>query len=172
MKTYSRFIQNVEHSFQAATNLRCQTDSLGFASTQRIAGAVQADVSQAHRLQEVQSPDNFSKERFCNGALALGIFLAVKIHLGKPIPSIVDAHVMNIHNVLTSDADCKIFRLQAFPVTAGARLCSILLTILQVTETQTSLAGAPVSIKAEELWIEGTIHIPAAFRTARLFAGG
>ena len=155
VQAHRRFVKHIEHTFETATDLTRQANTLGFTARERVARAVETDVTEAYTLEEIQSAHNFAEQRFGDRHLAIGILVfpevvAFEVFVAEPFERLGDTHVVHIHNILVADVNRQIFRLQTFAVAIGANFA-----VLKVAEAKAGFASAPMRVKAEVLRIQG-----------------
>ena len=71
VQTDRGLVQDVEYVHQSASYLRRQTDALALAAAEALAAAVQAQVTQTHRLHEPQACTYLLQYGFGDGGLFL-----------------------------------------------------------------------------------------------------
>ena len=62
MQTDRRFVQNIQHSAQAATELSSQSNTLGFTVRQRRSGPVECEVLKSYIVQEIDSANDLADQ--------------------------------------------------------------------------------------------------------------
>ena len=85
VEAHRGFVQNVEHSFKAATDLACKADTLGLATAQGVACTVEPDVAKTHTDEELQTADDFTEQGLRYRLLAFAVLFALEIHMGEPV---------------------------------------------------------------------------------------
>ncbi len=73
------FVQHIQHALQARANLRCQTDTLGFAAGECGGAAQQVQVVQANVLHELQTSADFLDDLFGNVHFLVREFDGIKV---------------------------------------------------------------------------------------------
>ena len=111
-----RFIENVKNAHQARADLRSQTDTLRFAAGKGCSSTFKGQVIQAYIDQELQTRDDFLRDRVSNRTL-----LPLETQIAEEAVTIKSAHLANLVNGLAAHGNREDLRLQAFPTARGAR---------------------------------------------------
>ena len=111
-----RFIENVKNAHQARANLRSQTDTLRFSAGKGCSSTFKGQVIQAYIDQELQTRDDFLRDRVRNRTL-----LPLETQIAEEVVAIKSAHLADLVNGLAAHGDREDLGLQAFPPARGAR---------------------------------------------------
>ena len=108
VQTNARFVQNIQHTCQAAAYLRCQTDALRFAAAERTGASVQRQVIKAYVIEELQTRHNLLQHLMRNYLL-----LRRQHKLGKELQAVAHRQRRNLADIFATDKNRQSLRLQA-----------------------------------------------------------
>src|SRR5689334_1076612 len=112
MKTNRRFVEHVQHAAQLRSDLRRESNALPFTAGQRRRRAIERQITEAHRLQKLQTILDLAQYRTSNL-----LFARTELHLLERRDSILDRQRRVFRNPTSTDLHRQRIRTQTPSIT-------------------------------------------------------
>ena len=154
-----RLVEDVQDAHQAGPDLRGQSDALGLAAGQRLAGAIERQVIEPHVDEEAKPGRDLLQDLAGDGSLALRQPLG---QMGDPLAGRRDRQLGDMPDVPAVDRDGEDLRLEPPSLASRARPGDHVALQLRLDEVRVRLAEAALQI-GNDAFEGGVVRVLAAF---------